>query len=281
MLSLLKRNLRVYFRDRATVFFSMLGVIIIIGLYLMFLGVSIAGFGAAAGENARFMMDSWIMGGVIAAASITTAMGAFGTMVDDTQKKIIRDFEASPVRRWQLVLAYVLSSIIIGIIMTVFTFLLAEVYILINGGALVSLWSLIKLLGLVILSVSASSALVFFVTTFLKTANAFSTVSTILGTIVGFLTGAYIPIGLLPDPVQAVIRIFPVSHSAVLFRKIMIAEAVDLDLIGAGVRTDLGIDFAYGTTIMPVWGHILILLATAVVFFGLSVVVIANRKHKK
>lgn len=281
ILPLLRRNLRVYFRDRATVFFSMLGVIIIIGLYLMFLGNTMSEVGQYAGDNGRFMMDSWIMGGVIAAASITTAMGAFGIMVDDTQKKIIRDFEVSPVRRWQLVLAYVLASIIIGIVMTFFTFALAEFYILINGGALLSLSSLLPLIGLVILAVSASSAFVFFITTFLKTANAFSTVSTILGTIVGFLTGAYIPMGVLPEAVQTVIRIFPVSHAAVLFRKMMIAEAVELDVLPADIRTFLGIDFAYGTTVMPVWGHILILVATAVVFYGLSVVVIANRKHKK
>ncbi|MFA5006061.1 MAG: ABC transporter permease [Candidatus Izemoplasmatales bacterium] len=280
ILSLLRRNLRVYFRDRASVFFSMLGVIIIIGLYLMFLGNTMADVGQYAGENGRFMMDSWIMGGVIAAASITTAMGAFGTMVDDTQKKLIRDFEVSPVRHWQLVLAYVLSSIVIGIVMTCFTFVLAETYIVVNGGELVSLSALLRLVGLVVLSVSASSAFVFFVTTFLKTANAFSTVSTILGTIVGFLTGAYIPMGVLPEAVQAVIRIFPVSHAAVLFRKIMIAEAVPLQDLPAEIRTFLGVDFDYGGTIMPVWGHLLILAATVVVFYGLSIVVVSQRKHK-
>ena len=86
--ALLRRNLRVYFRDKASVFFSMLGVIIIIGLYLAFLGNMVEDAGASAGENARFMMDSWIMGGVISAASITTAMGAFGIMVEDTAKKL-------------------------------------------------------------------------------------------------------------------------------------------------------------------------------------------------
>ena len=281
ILSLLKRNLRVYFRDRASVFFSMLGVIIIIGLYLMFLGNTMSDVGQYAGENGRFMMDSWIMGGVVAAASITTAMGAFGTMVEDTQKNIIRDFRVSPVRRWQLVLAYVLASIVIGIVMTLFTFVLAEAYILVNGGALVSMAALVRLVGLVMLSVAAASALVFFVTTFVKTANAFSTVSTILGTIVGFLTGAYIPMGVLPEAVQAVIRLFPVSHAAALFRKIMIAEAVPLEDLPSEIRIFLGVDFDYGGTIMPVWGHLLVLAATALLFYGLSILVVAHARKKR
>jgi len=280
ILQLVRRNLRVYFRDRASVFFSMLGVIIIIGLYLLFLGNQIAGAGEAAGENARFMMDSWIMGGVVAAASITTAMGAFGTMVDDTQKKIIRDFEVSPVRRWQLVLAYVLSSVCIGILMSFFTFGLAEAYILINGGMLVSLFAFVEVIGLTVLSVCSSCAFVFFLTCFMRTSNAFSTASTILGTIVGFLTGAYIPMGVLPEAVQTVIRIFPVSHAAVLYRRIMIDEAVALELLPADIRQFLGIEFLFGDFVMPAWGHVLILVGTAVVFYALSIVVVARRKHQ-
>jgi multidrug/hemolysin transport system permease protein len=279
ILQLMKRNLRVYFRDRASVFFSMLGVIIIIVLYLLFLGNQIASAGAAAGENSRFMMDSWIMGGVIAAASITTSMGAFGIMVEDVQKKILRDFEASPVRRWQLVLAYVLSSVIIGITMSLFTFVLAEAYIVINGGDLVSLTGALEIVGLVILSVFASSAFVFFLIGFLRTSNAFATASTILGTIVGFLAGAYIPMGVLPEAVQGVIRVFPVAHAAVLLRQVMIAEAVPLDVLPADIREFLGIDFRYGDTILPVWGHVLVLVATIVVFYGFSIV-FAGRHRK-
>ncbi|MFH0993124.1 MAG: ABC transporter permease [bacterium] len=278
---LLRRNLRVYFRDKASVFFSMLGVIIIIGLYLAFLGNMVADAGAAAGENARFMMDSWIMGGVISAASITTAMGAFGIMVEDTAKNLIKDFQVSPIKRWQLVLAYVLGAITIGIIMSCFTLALAEVYILINGGTLLSFSTLMQMLATIVLAVSASSAFVFFITCFVKTSNAFSTVSTLLGTLIGFLTGVYVPMGVLPPAIQTVIRFFPVSHSAVLFRRIMISQAIDLQYIPTEINQFLGNEFWYGDTLMPVWGHIIVLVATTVIFFGLSILVVSRKKHKQ
>lgn len=38
MISLIKRNLKLFFRDKTSVFFSLLAVFIIIGLYVLFLG---------------------------------------------------------------------------------------------------------------------------------------------------------------------------------------------------------------------------------------------------
>ncbi|MFA5290006.1 MAG: ABC transporter permease [Candidatus Izemoplasmatales bacterium] len=283
MIYLIKRNLRLFFRDKASVFFSMLGVIIIIGLYVLFLGNMISSMvdhlpGMA--DSARFLMDSWIMGGVVAVASITTCMGAFGIMVDDRANHIIKDFMVAPVKRWQLVLSYIASSVIIGIIMSIFTFLLAEVYIIIYGGSFVSFTALIKILGLIILSVSASSALVFFITTFVRSQNAFGTASTILGTVIGFLTGIYIPIGSLPNAVQIAIKFFPVSHAAVLMRQIMMNEAVTLNHLPMEVKEALGVHFIAFDDVMPNWSHILVLIGTLLVFYSLALWAVSRKKGR-
>ena len=98
MKALIERNLKVFFRDKASVFFSLLAVLIIFLLYMLFLGdVWQQNLPKVAGTRA--MMDSWIMAGVLAVTSLTTVMGAFGTMVDDRQNKIVKDFSASPVSR--------------------------------------------------------------------------------------------------------------------------------------------------------------------------------------
>ena len=90
MFNLAVRNMKLYFRDKTSVFFSLLGVLVIIGLYIIFLGEQVQG---SLGDlpGARFLMDSWIMSGVIAVTSITTTMGAFGQMVDDKVKKNYKD----------------------------------------------------------------------------------------------------------------------------------------------------------------------------------------------
>ena len=57
MLNLMQRNLKMFFRQKSAVFFSLLGVIIIIALYLLFLGdVWRSNFGDIPG--AGFLMDS-------------------------------------------------------------------------------------------------------------------------------------------------------------------------------------------------------------------------------
>src|SRR6056297_1680449 len=127
---LLKRHLRLYFRDRASVFFSLLGVIIIMLLYILFLGNMLEGAAEDfASEDARFIMDSWIMAGVIAVASITTAMGAFGIAVNDKEKSILKDFQVSPIKRTALLASYITATAIVGFVMSVLVLLFAEIYI--------------------------------------------------------------------------------------------------------------------------------------------------------
>jgi multidrug/hemolysin transport system permease protein len=143
--NLISRNLKLYFRDRSSVFFSLLGVLIIIGLYALFLGnIMVKDLQNLAGEGARFLTDSWIMAGVLSVTTFTTTMGAFGAMVDDRSKKISRDFSAAPVKRSQLAAGYIISSFVIGVIMTIAAFVLAEIYIVAGGGKLLSIVPLFK-----------------------------------------------------------------------------------------------------------------------------------------
>jgi multidrug/hemolysin transport system permease protein len=277
------RNLRLYFRDKASVFFSMLGVLLIILMYVMFLGEMIVSYiTSISSEGARFFTDSWVMAGVIASASMTTCLAGFGIMVEDKAKKISMDFESSPIPRTTLVLAYVLASVIIGLLMTTFTLVLGELYIVIFGGDFLSFGALLKVLGLVVLSVSASSAFVFFIVSTIKSQNAFGTLSTLIGTLIGFLTGVYVPIGnfeAMPF-MQIIIKSVPVSHAAAALRQVMINEAMPLEYIPTDTKIYMGIEFTLNGEIMPFWSHLVILFATFVVFYILSVLTISKRKNK-
>ena len=75
MNALLLRNLRVYFRDKASVFFSLLSVLIIILLYALFLGDAWSSGSVFQGRaGVKNMMDSWIMAGLLAVVSVTSTM---------------------------------------------------------------------------------------------------------------------------------------------------------------------------------------------------------------
>ncbi|HPW00815.1 MAG TPA: ABC transporter permease, partial [Oscillospiraceae bacterium] len=143
MIGFAKRNLLIFFRDKAAVFFSLLAVFLIIGLYALFLGdVWVSGFSGMSGV--RYLMDSWIMAGLMAVTSVTTTMGAFGIMVDDKTKKIIKDISSSPLKRGKIAGGYILSSYLIGCIMSFVALALAEIYIVADGGELLEPAALAK-----------------------------------------------------------------------------------------------------------------------------------------
>jgi len=277
------RNLKVFFKDKASVFFSLLGVIIIIGLYVLFLGDILSSSLANVSGNTRFLMDSCIMAGLLGVTSITTTMGAFGIMVEDRQKKIMKDFYTSPVRRSVLTGAYVLSSFIIGMMMCLLTLVLAEIYILAYGGEILSAVQFLKVLGILFISVLSSSAMVFFIVSFFRSNNAFATASTIIGTLVGFLTGIYIPIGSLPSSVQMAIKIFPVSHAGALLRQVMMEKPTSdvfsqapVDMISS-FQQNMGVYFSFGEKQLDAVGSIIILVASTLLFFGLAVLNISRK----
>lgn len=270
-----KRNLKLFFRDKASVFFSLLAVFIIIGLYVLFLGDTITS-GMKELPGARYLMDSWIMAGLLGVVSITTTMGAFSIMVEDRTKKILKDFSASPVSRPALSGGYILSSYCVGVIMSAVTFVLAEIYILAYGGKLLDAVSVLEVLGIMLLSVLASSAMVLFMVSFFRSSNAFATASTIIGTLIGFLTGIYIPIGNLPEAVQTIIKIFPVSHAGALFRQVMMQKPMSETFANIpadqlqNFKLEMGVVYQYGNTTADAITSILVLVGTTAVFFALA-----------
>jgi len=278
------RNLKVFFKDKSAVFFSLLAVFIIIGLYALFLGeVWVNSFVDMSGV--RYLMDSWIMAGLLAVTSVTTTMGAFGIMVEDKSKKITKDFIASPIKNSSIVSGYIFSAVIIGIIMSIITTVLAEIYVVANGGNLMDIVTLSKVMGMIVLATITNTSLVLYMVSFFRSSNAFATASTIIGTMIGFLTGIYLPIGNLPDGVQWVVKCFPVSHAAVLFRQVMMEAPLAKTFADAPAEAIaefnemMGVTFKFGDTVISPLISILILIVTAVIFYGLAILNL-SRKSK-
>lgn len=283
MIQFTKRNLFVFFRDRSAVFFSLMASFIIIGLYVLFLG-DVWKADLKDVKQAGELMNNWVMAGLLATTSVTTTMGAFGTMVNDKAQKISKDFYSSPIKRNSLAGGYVFSSFIIGFIMSFITFILAEIYIVLEGGSLLSIEAMLKVMVLLILADLTNTAMIFFITTFFESNNAFSTASSIIGTLIGFITGIYLPIGALPEGVQWVIRLFPTSHAAVLLRQTMMEETMKNSFAGVPkefvneFKETMGVEFKFGKHNVTSWESVIILLATTAVLFGLAVLNMSRKK---
>ncbi len=284
MISLAKRNIMLFFRDRSAIFFSLLSVFIIIGLYVFFLGDAwIKGFDPSM-PNPEAVMGSWIMAGLLAVTSVSTTMGVFGTMVDDKSRDIYKDFVSSPIKRSSLTGGYIISSYVVGMIMCLVTLVLAEAYILYCGGELLSLTAILKVIGtLIVLNFTSTCMVMLFVTLF-SSRKAFGTASTVLGTLIGFLTGIYLPIGQLPSGVQTVIKLFPISHGAALLRQLMMEVPMSVTFANVpaeyvkAFETELGVTLSFGDSFVTPAFSIVILLASGILFFVLATINMSRKK---
>jgi len=285
MIVFIERNLKLFFRDRLAVFFSLLSVFIIIGLYALFLGDVWMNDSMKDPKNAQTMMNSWLVSGLLTVTSMTTTMGAFGVMIDDKVQKINKDFDSSPIKRSSITGGYIGSSFLIGVIMALVTAVVAEIYIVHSGGEWLTPIACMKVFLLILLTALTNTSLVCFVVSFFKSHSAFSTASTILGTLIGFLTGIYLPVGTLPASVQTVIKVFPVSHGASLFRQVLMEVPMQNSFDGIPAiyleefKEYMGVTFRFGGHEVTPTASIMILLCTAVVFYSLSLFNML-RKHR-
>lgn len=289
ILSLGRRNAKIYLRDKSSVFFSLLSVLIIIGLYALFLAeIQVDSLRSIVGDikGIRFLVDSWIMSGILIVNTITVTLGVLGNMVDDIARKRLNGFLVTPIKRRSIIWGYLLSSWFVGIAISLLAFVLSEVYIVMSGGSLLSGPAIIQAVGLIILNVISASSMLFFLMTFVRTLGGFGALSTILGTMIGFLTGIYMPIGILPKGVQTVIRCIPFSHSAAMMRQVFTREPLSQVFAGAPKEAVREYMLTFGIK-MTIAGHevaplmiVAILVGSGLIFFGLSALRMRLRRNK-
>jgi len=282
MINLAGRNLRMYLRDYSGVFFSFLAVLIIIGLYVLFLGDPLKS-GVRDIEGGTLMVDIWVMAGIIAVTSFTTALGACGIIIEDRIKKNYKDFMSSPLYRWQIVGGYVLSACAVALMMCLGIFIIVVIYLTSNGMPAISFVRLLQILGVMFLAVISSSSIVLFITSFLKTDNAYGSVSALLGTLIGFLTGMYFPVGMVQENVQWLMKLFPPTHASVLLRQVMLKDQMAVVFAEtpaeyqSSFEQNMGVVFTFGDYTATAGLHIAVLVVTTVVFSVFAIINISRK----
>ncbi len=279
-LTITRRNLRLFFRDRAAVFFSLLSALILIGLYGLFLGNQQVDalqqqFPKASANDVRGFVVAWVFAGVAMITTLTTSLSSLSQLVDDADSGRFRDFLVSPVRRIELILGYLLSSFLISVLITVVTVVVGEIYLGITSGEVMTVAQMATCLGYICLSSGAFVALAAFVVTFVPSPQAFTALATIVGTLVGFLAGAYIPPGVLPTGVVNVLQALPFAQAALLIRQPLTHGPLEA-MTGGVPQADSAISAFYGmtakigdVTVTNGWA-ILELAAIIVVFLALG-----------
>lgn len=273
--SLVKRHLLIYVRDRWAVFFSFLSVIIILGLFMLFLQHAFGGEFAEQ-PHADYLTHSWIISGVLMVSSVTVPLGFLGMMVLDLENKRINDFYVAPLKRYTIVFSYLLAAFSIGMVFSLINLIIGQLYLYLRFGFLLAPLTWLSLIGLVALSNLLFSSLFFYAVTFIKTSNAHSTLSTLVGTLIGFLAGLYVPIGNLQTAIRNVLSALPTMQVISAIRIVYLEDALtrvfgDQVDFRSFYESLLGVQLRFSDTVVPFWLTLLMIIGWIVLFMTLSI----------
>lgn len=295
-LALVKRNMKLYLRDRGAVFFSLLSMLIVLGLMLFFLGdmnvdsladmlAQIPGRNAETDrENALMFVTLWTCGGIVSINAVTVTLAVFSScMISDRTEGRLGSIYTAPVSRALVSASYVTSAWICSFVICIITLAISEIYCIIQGGEPFSAAAHFKLIGMIAANSFAYSAIMYLGAVLVKTQSAWSGIGTVIGTLVGFLGGIYLPVGTLADGVAAVLKCTPVLYGAKMFRSVMtedISNEIFADIPDV-FRTEyleaMGVEMeAFGADISNT-ACIFILIACGIIFL-IAGVIASGRK---
>ena len=224
--ALVKRNTKLYFRDKGMFFTSLITPLILLVLYGTFLGNiyedTFRGALQAAGASVPDGLIGGCVGGELASSRravccVTVAFCSNVLMVRDKVSGARRDLTVAPVRRGTLALGYYIANLLSTLLVCYGAVAVCLLYLSRVGwyltGTDVALL-LLDVLLLVLFGCALSSVIHFF----LSTQGQISAVGTVVSAGYGFLCGAYMPISQFSDGLQKAISLLPGTYGTSLLR---------------------------------------------------------------
>ncbi|MCD7949781.1 MAG: ABC transporter permease [Erysipelotrichaceae bacterium] len=286
---LTSRNLKIYFRDKASVFFSLLSMLIIIFLMTFFLGdvnvnSIIDGLSQLPNRNtvtdktnAELLIYLWSGAGILSINSITVTISVYSALVRDKVSAKISSIYTSPMSRTMIALSYIVSAWIASVFVCFVTLIVFEMIGLTKGLSLFSFITHLKIIGLILINSLTYTSLMYFIVQFVKSEGAWSGIGTVISTLVGFLGGIYVPIGSLSSVIVNLIQCTPVIYGTAMFREVMcedimntLFDGVSSDIVSIYSQT-MGIQLTLFNQEMTLSMELCIMLICAILFMLLSV----------
>lgn len=224
-LALIKRNIKLFFKDKGMFFTSLITPAILLVLYATFLGnVYRDSFTSGLPEGVHLteklvegLVGAQLISSIFAVSCVTVAFGSNFLMVQDKANGTIKDLRISPVKSATLSMSYYVASLISTLTICFVALGLCLAYIGFVGWYM-SVADVCFLMLDIVLLVLFGTALSSIINFFLSTQGQISAVGSIISAGYGFLCGAYMPISSFGDGLQKVIMFLPGTYGTSLVR---------------------------------------------------------------
>ena len=223
--SMTKRNVKLFFKDKAMFFTSLITPMILLVLYMTFLAkVYRDSFAAAVPDGLELdaklvngMVGGEILSSILAVCCVTVAFCSNLLMVNDKVSGARKDLLISPTKKSTFALSYYVATLFSTLIISVVATVACFVYVACQGLYLSFVDVLLVFLDVFLLTMFGT-ALSSCVNVFLSTNGQASAVGTIVSAGYGFICGAYMPISSFGTGLQTVLGFLPGTYGTSLLR---------------------------------------------------------------
>lgn len=225
LLALIRRNVKIFFKDRGMFFSSLITPVILLVLYGTFLGrVYRENFLSAmpAGVHMPDSLLNGLVGGqlvssILAVSCVTVAFCSNMLMVQDKVSGARVDLMVTPARRSLLAMGYYAASLLATLMICLVAAGACLLYLSFVGWYL-SIQDVLLMLLDVFLLAMFGLALSSIIHSFLSTEGQISAVGTVISAGYGFLCGAYMPVSQFGEGLQRVLGFLPGTYGTSLLR---------------------------------------------------------------
>ena len=292
---LIKRNIKLFFKDKGMFFTALITPAILLVLYATFLGNIYKDSFVSNLQNASALPDklinslvaSQLISSILAVSCVTVAFCSNFLMVQDKANGTARDFKIAPIKSSVLSLSYYVATILSTLLICFSATAVCLIY-LASIGFYMSVADVFLLILDVFLLVLFGTALSSVINFFLSSQGQISAVGTIVSSGYGFICGAYMPISSFNSGLQKVISFLPGTYGTSLVRyhamrgglAEMENEGVPAEIINKLMDAiDCNLYF-FDHKVEP-WVMYLILSGSILILLGVYIALNALRKKEK
>ncbi len=245
LVSLVKRNTKCYFKDKVTFFMSLITPLILLVLFVTFLrNVYIESFQLALTENnlninnriIEGIAGAWLMSSILSVSSVTVAFCSNVIMIEDKINCAVNDFSVSPVKSTTVSIAYFVSNFFVTFIVMMCVMVIGHIY-LAAVGWYITVGDVFMIIVDCICCILFGTLLAGVVESFVSSQGGLSAVATLVSSMYGFISGAYMPISSFSKGLQNFLCMLPGTYGVGILRNHYMYGYISA-LSGAGVPVE-------------------------------------------
>lgn len=292
---LLKRNVKLFFKDKGLFFTSLVTPLILLVLYATFLSNVYKNSFVAVLDVGGVLIDDKIMNGLVggqlfssllAVSCVTVSFCSNMLMVQDKVSGARKDMLISPVKRSTLAFSYYVASALSTLLICLVAFTACSIYLAVVGWFL-SFSDVLLLLLDIFLLVMFGTALSSIINYFLSSQGHISAVGSIVSSCYGFICGAYMPLSSFSSGLRNALMFLPGTYGTSLLRNHslngvlnkMTETGVPIEVVD-GVKNSIDCNIYFFDNQVAVGTMYLVVGVTVALLIGAYVLINALSKKK-